>query len=75
MTEAEERMVEKMQLFAAALAAFGEAVRGVGAVFRRFCHQYQIAMAPTEREKRRLIRDWQRFNRRPALIHNGGRPR
>lgn len=75
MTEAAERMVEKIQVFAAALAAFGDAVRGVGEVFRRFAHQYQVAMARTEREKRRLIRDWQRFNRRPALIHNGRRPR
>lgn len=75
MTEAEERLVEKLQLFAAALDSFGESVRSVGMAFRRFCHQYQVLTARTPSERRRLIRDWRRFNRRPALIHKGGKPR
>ena len=79
MTPSEEKLLEQLRIVNAALMAFGEAVRGVGRHVRRFCREYdyriRLATASTQRERRRLVRDWQRFNRRPALIHNGGRPR
>ena len=67
--------MDKMQLFAAAFEAFGSAVRGVGGAFRTFAYRFRLAGAHTERERRRIIRDWHRANRRPALIHNGSKPR
>lgn len=79
MTPAEERTADQLRLVAAAIAAFGESVRGVGRAVRRFClefdHQIRIAGTRSPKERRRLIRDWQRYNRRPALIHNGRKPR
>lgn len=80
MTNSEERVAEQLRLAAAAFAAFGEAVRGVGRAVRRFLLEMDYRMglamyAASPRERRRLIRDWQRFNRRPALIHKGGKPR
>lgn len=80
MTQQQERLVDQIQLFAAALEAFGDAVAGVGRAFRRFAliysHQRGLLMYRSNpKERRRLLRDWQRFNRRPALIHNGRKPR
>lgn len=67
--------MDKMQLFAAAFEAFGQAVRGAGHAFRLFAYRFRLASAGTTRERRRIIRDWHRHNRRPALIHNGSKPR
>ena len=80
MTPSEERTLEQLRLAAAAFAAFGEAVRGVGRAVRRFCLEYDHQMGlliygTTPSKRRRMIRDWQRYNRRPALIHNGRKPR
>lgn len=74
MTAREEALADQLQLVAAAVAAFGEAVRGVGQAVRRFCFEFSVLTARTKTERRRLVRDWQRYNRRPALIHNGGKP-
>lgn len=80
MSPTDEKVADQLALAAAAFAAFGEAVRGVGRAVRRFCLEYDHQMGlliygTTPSKRRRLIRDWRRFNRRPALIHNGGRPR
>lgn len=79
MTPTEDRVLEHLGLFSAAIGAFGDAVRGAGLAVRRFCWEFDYRLrlqnARTPRERRRLMRDWQRHNRRPALIHKGGRPR
>lgn len=80
MTPSEERVADQLRLAAAAFAAFGDAVRGVGRAVRRFCLEMDHAIglqmyAASPKERRRLVRDWQRFNRRPALIHNGRKAR
>lgn len=79
MTPAEEKTLEQLRIANAALLAFGEAVRGVGRAVRRFCrefdHRFRLQNARTPKERRRLMRDWQRANRRPSLIHKGGKPR
>lgn len=56
-------------LFAAAVRSFGDACRGVSQTFRIF------AMTVRWGASRVLISKWQRMNRRPPLIHNGGKPR
>lgn len=79
MTPTEDRVLEHLGLFSAAIGAFGDAVRGAGLAVRRFCrefdHQLRLQSARTPRERRRLMRDWRRSNRRPALIHNGKKAR
>jgi hypothetical protein len=64
-----------LQLFAAAVQAFGEAVRGVSEAFREFAFMITLAGALTKREARRIVRDWARWNRRPPLIHKGRKAR
>jgi hypothetical protein len=80
MSPTDERVARQLELAAAAFAAFGDAVRGVGRAVRRFCLEYDHQMGlliygTTPSKRRRMVRDWQRFNRRPALIHNGRKPR
>jgi len=60
---------EHLLLFAAAVRSFGEAARGVSQAFRVF------AMYARWGTGRFMMRQWQRANRRPPLIHNGGKPR
>jgi len=60
---------EQILLFAAAVRSFGDAVRGVSLAFRYF------AMTVRWGTSRYLLSKWQRMNRRPPLIHNGGKPR
>ena len=80
MSPMDEKVADQLALAAAAFAAFGEAVRGVGRAVRRFCLEMDYAIglqmyAASPKQRRRLVRDWQRFNRRPALIHNGKKAR
>jgi len=60
---------EQILLFAAAVRAFGDACSGVAQAFRVF------AMYARWGSSRYMMRQWQRANRRPPLIHNGGKPR
>lgn len=75
MSPEEDRLARRLQNFAAAVQAFGEAVRGVSEAFREFAYLLTLAGALTKREARRIIRDWARYNRRPRIFHNGRKPR
>lgn len=75
MTVLQRRIEEEVALVSAAFAAFGAAVRGIRPALRRLAYQFGMLAPITKKQQRRMVRDYQRENRRPALIHNGKKPR
>jgi hypothetical protein len=53
---------------------FGKAVLIMSKQFQNLGRTFALAFTTSPKERRRLQRDWARMDRRPSLIHNGGKP-
>jgi hypothetical protein len=57
--------------------AFGrvtKAVAKMATAYRDFGRQMALALVGSPKIRRQMKRDWARIDRRPALIHKGGKP-
>lgn len=61
----------QFELFVAALAAFEDEMQALAPFFLRFSAGFMAGTSPSVR--RRMERDLARANRRPSLIHRGGK--